>query len=1507
MSTYHASARINVKALLILALIVLLVGAGLAGGYKIRKRVIANRALAAGTKAFDHGDWPEACKQLKLYLSKYPENPDILDKYARANMAVRPRAGENIGAAIAASRRLARLRPDDAETCQRLAKLYLAVGEFNEAVHVCSQRLAAAPDDHPVRLLLARALIGQRKPPEAAQELKTLIQKAPQLPEPCVLLANLVQAEDKPAVRQAALDALATAEPTAAPSPGGPLNAPASAPSVSTTAPSLSDLARNLLDEGVRRNPSSPLLLAHRASLLRRLHQDMAAARKDLEAADALKPADPNVLLLLTGEWMEQPGDGFDRADAELVALKHLDPETLADQDLKVEDLQGPRYAAEAALCARKADKARGEALADQALAELKGDERLGFIPTAVSLYLANQNVAKVGKAVGDYRTAFENRGAPSDLMRDQLAVLEAVLASAEKKPYDAIDQLEPLVARKPDNRAAWSLLIQAYRDTGRSSAVLTALESCVARWPKDEEFTAQLAAACMAENRWSDAARYAAMVERTASATPAATLTRLRAEAYAWLTGAADPDTGHRLSAELADQSRAHPRMVEFRVLHARIATRQGRTDEAITILRAAIQQCERPLPAAVLLSESLFRTGQRDAAFEVCRTAVKENSDQASPHLALAALFAAAGQQEDALKTLEGAVAGLTGEERAIAARVLAQQLLSQGQRPRGIEMLKALAAERSTDREVRQWLLRTPEVLGDAEAAQQIVDQLREIETDRGFQWRLEQARLWIHTAGQGKPEDLRTKLAAQEQETARLLNTCITADPLWFEPVVTLGALYELLGKDAQAEEAYRRLLEAQPGQADVAEKLVSLLLRQRRFAPAADVLRQLPERARALPRLRRQALDVALGTGDPATALQHAEALVAADPKDAASRVALARLAYGVQKDTTRALQLLDEADAITPGALGALTARAQILHAEKKDDEAIAVLNAAVEREKSLPVYLLRAQFYVATKQYDRAEADYLHISQSTEWSATGHQLLGAFYEQRGDAQKAIAAWEAGLKESPQAVELQQQLIRILLTSPQPANRARARAMLDTLLKQRPDDVVLLSLRTGSLVTASQPADFTRSLTEMEAGLLRVVESQPANITAQVQLAAIARARWDFTTAGERVTRAIRANPGNPRLILARAELEAEQNNDKVAEELAQSVLQRDPRNAAARSFLVNLNLRGGKLDRALQLNSQGLELDPQNEGQQVSRARILAAQGERKQAIEQLDAFCRSEAGRESFSGRIMLADLHRMEGNAQAAQACLDQAEQIRPGSAVVLAARLRDFISNKQFDAVLSALADYRARNPDDAATLLTGAGLLAASGDDSALKTARTLLGQITTTFPNILEGHMNLAAVAYQSRDFETAVRAYRHALELAPFHRSALNDLAWLLGEELKRPEEAIVFADRGVQRYPGDPHLLDTRGVLLTHLKRLPEARQDLERAIQLATKLPPTQARAMLHVARVCVQQGDASAAKAYLEKALNIDKEHHVLTDAERNEISQTMSAQAALVNR
>ncbi len=140
----------------------------------------------------------------------------------------------------------------------------------------------------------------------------------------------------------------------------------------------------------------------------------------------------------------------------------------------------------------------------------------------------------------------------------------------------------------------------------------------------------------------------------------------------------------------------------------------------------------------------------------------------------------------------------------------------------------------------------------------------------------------------------------------------------------------------------------------------------------------------------------------------------------------------------------------------------------------------------------------------------------------------------------------------------------------------------------------------------------------------------------------------------------------------------------------------------------------------------------------------------------------------------------------------------------------------------------------------------------ARLLIESGDSSALEEGRGIVDSVLKTGTPGTQVHVEAlltqASVALISGQHEPAVKQYEEVLRYAPNNPTALNNLAFLLAENLNRPGEALPYAERARQLSPGDPNVLDTLGWIYHLTGNDTQAESMLLEARRLGPRQMPT-----------------------------------------------------------
>jgi tetratricopeptide (TPR) repeat protein len=218
----------------------------------------------------------------------------------------------------------------------------------------------------------------------------------------------------------------------------------------------------------------------------------------------------------------------------------------------------------------------------------------------------------------------------------------------------------------------------------------------------------------------------------------------------------------------------------------------------------------------------------------------------------------------------------------------------------------------------------------------------------------------------------------------------------------------------------------------------------------------------------------------------------------------------------------------------------------------------------------------------------------------------------------------------------------------------------------------------------------------------------------------------------------------------------------------------------------------------------------------------------------------------------------------------------------------------------VSQKRLEELANISSAYLSAKEQDPATVLRAASTLLSLDSMDLKKEAVRLFEHAATLAPTSLDARLGLASSLYQTGDAEGAEKNYRQLLEQHPDDIRALNDLAWILQEHDQRYADALELANKGLRLAPGDLHLLDTRGTILSNMPdQLADARSDFEELVRLSSSDVRRQAKALLQLGRVCARLNDFVQAKQHLENAMDIDKKNHVFTPNEQSEISELNS--------
>jgi len=1463
-------AKVNTRLLITLAALLVFVVGGIATLRHFRKRSHAADALAAGTAAYEAGDWEAAARGLRDYLQRLPRDTtddrhlEIPEMYASALLRVRPLTAENVNAAITTLRRVIRMSPERLSAYRALAEIYIDLRNLTELKYVARKIEEISPGNPKASIWLATALIGERKLVEAQQSLEQTAAQlesgtlSPEAGEDYVLVCTM-------------LSALAD---QAAETPDAPR-------------------ALHWLDRALERVPD-----AVSARLLRaRLHLAQAglsasaasaerdAARADIEAAEAAAK-DPKDVVSVCRAWAEL-GE-LNRALEVLDGVSRADERTLRDAFKSLIDWKNTEFLLRADLLLRLARPEEAVARVEAILSDFKHPElRLGILPHAVRIHVAAGALDAARASLGEYRTLVAARSDAADFS-ERAAGLAARIFAAEGRPYDVIATLEPFAAGSPRDPDVYRVLADAYDLTRQKRRAIAALRSYVDRVGRrtDPRILVDMVRAAYARGAWTEARL---LTDLLPAGSGLATYLRLEGRFRELDAMRPRPEPQMRaLLATLNEAVTSAPDVIELRLLQAATAFGAGDPAHAERLLREAWERAPENLAAPVTLLRMLVQLERFDDAASLCAEMRTRCPQQTVGWVAASEIAEQQGDRDRAAAILnEGAQVLENPADRTQLELRLAMIEFRADRRDAAIERLENLAASQPKEAGIRSVLLQLPEVRSDPARRAALLDELRKIEGPSGLQWRFHEAVLWLD----------QENWSQRSGEIRERLEECRQADPGWSAPVVALGQLLRKLGEGPAAEAVYRSALGTGESDAEVVEALLGLLREQGRYDEALNLIASLRSGVQVAADTRIRLL---LESGRRAEAIRELEQKISADAGDFRSRLALARLVQEHSGDTARALDLVEQAAAAGADEGSVVFTRANLLRDAERPDEALAEIDAYFARDPTFSSCLMRAAFLAQYGTPEQAADAYAKLPEVAP-SARSWSIYGEYFALRDRMDEALSAWQRGLESFPADAELRRKTAMGLLSRKDPESNARAAALLDALEREHPDDADVLWIRTILLLADGTPENEARA----EQLLERIVTVTPSAVRAHLARVELALARGNLSMARDRATVGLAANPSDPSLLVAQARIERASGDLEGARKYLRLVLRSNPADTNALELFVRTALDQGRpaaLQEARAFLESALADQPEQHAFRGALVAVLDGLGNTAEADSELARLAGALEPDPLVGVLLRAAEQDMRRADAEAAEKRLAAAAAIAADDPRVLELRARWLGMRRDFAAVAALVAGERSDEKFTPGVRFAAGDALVASPDATDRRLGATLLAEVTQRVPAGSEMWYAAVGGIYQAGAADAALALLQNYVAQYPRDPRGLNDLAWILAESAGRFEEALAHVEQGLRVDPEHRNLLDTRAFILTRMPgRMADARRDYEKCVALSTEGTPARARALLKLARVTRAMNDALATQRALRDAQEIDRSLNIFSEEERREI-ETMRAES-----
>jgi len=1376
--------------------IVLLVGLTVLGvtAYGLRqwqKETRAERGLELGNKAYEQQDYEEAARSLGRYVGVYQDDVPAMLKYADAHLNIRPLKKNNVQQAIGAYNIVLREDPANAEAARRLVELHLKMGVFGEAERIAKEFLDVTTDSA-VRALWATALVGQRKYPEAIAEFQAIIADEPNQVPVYESLGRI-------------------AEQIGSQSPQTPAH---------------------WFDQAVENNPTSALAYVVRAAFYLR-SQDKTRALADLAKAEQLDLAQIDTRLRLAAELFN--AGQLDRAERHLTAVKQEEPRNQGLWNLWAQ------------LALRSSSKDKMLEVAQSGL-ECLSAAPWDFMPLAAELLIRAGNLDKAAECI--------EKLDQKDISDSAVASLRAVLAGEKADFRQAAQYWRQSIDAGNKAPQAQLELARALSAIGDTQSAMWQLRTFLSQWPNSFIAHLELARLFARTGDWTAAAEHAGRASQLMPGSSEAEIFYLQAKVQLL---AAEPNdvsdqewndiTARLLTLESASGGAAD--VLKAKLLRLRVMVVRKQFAQAAELL--AQLKNEYPSEYRVDMAEVGLLAAQGpekdDEAIALSNKIMEKFPDEVEPVTFIAALY---DRQADRTKS-EAVIKQATERIKDPLARRDLNLLLAQfydrwGRPEDACAVLEALSSQEPDSITIKRRLLSNRVVAKDPGRAQKLIDQIKAIEGDQGWQWRFEQARLWFNGAD----------FNARSSEIISALKDNLSANPDDQASRVMLAQTYERSGRSQMALAAYREALSRSPDDVQLIVGAVTALFNAQEYDEAARILNRISQDKLADPALQNLQFQSLIRRGDFNSAANMLKEYLITDPNNVPMGLSLAvlKLQQGQFDDARR---LLDELRAKDPNSLPTIVAQIELNVRQGKPDEALRLCDEVMKAHKNALPHLIRGRTYASLKQLEKAAEDFdravsMEPNNPDVWIARSD-----FYAFSKQQDKAMADIEQALAKAPANVSIQRRAVDMFLASRQREKVQQANTIIDRSLEVNPDNADLRLLKAKVLLIEPTAPSVQDAIQILE----KITQDRPEFSEAWVLLAQILTNQGQSAKAIDTILEGLVHNDKDRTLLMMKAQAEA-----------------------AKSPFLAIATLK------------QLLTLDPNDLTVTMNLADAYVATNEPDKAEGLLTEFLAKCDPSLKRVCRIALAAAMYANNKKAQAQAEFDSLEADDPNDPTPLLTHVKMLTKDKLCDTIEGKALDWYQKHPDDIQTVLTIAQVLAANDDATAQKAAENTLKIALKDHGDDIRLVGTLAVLMQKLERNDEAAEFYKRVIEIRPDDVVSLNNLAWILCEYQDKHAEALDLAQRGLKLAPKYIDLIDTRGMAYYRMGKFTDAIRDFTDCINLYPQETASVTAVYFHLARAFAKVQDVDNALQNLNKAMSLNDKLGGLSQGDLAEAKQLL---------
>ncbi len=1374
----------NWKLAIVLLLSLIVLGVTTFGLRKWRKMNSAENALAKGNQAYSEPNWQDAASYFGRYLAVVQNDVPVLMKYAEAQLNIRPMKNDNLKQAMNSYRIVLRVEPNNLDAARRLIEIDLLAGAYEEAGTIAKRQLAEAPDPVLARMY-ALALAGQRKFNEAAAELIDLCSKHPEQVQAYETMGRLIEQNPQ----------------------------------------SFSENPSVWFDKAVENNPKYALAYLIRAEFYLR-KKDKTGALRDINRAENQDLSDIAVRLRLATDMMNI--GLLERAQEHLAAVRKAEP---ANQNL---------WQLLAQLAMRTGSKEKMAEIAGSGLETLSA-QPWDFMPIAAELFIRSGKLDRAAEIISLLHQ--------KDIAPANVAFLNGLLALAKDNYNEAVKywrQSEELGNKSAQLRLS---MASALANLGDIQTALRQLRTLIAQEPDFPDARLAIAKLLASQANWVEVQEQAAKAVALAPENMEAYSLLLQARMQLAQAGAAGTNEQmvQNIQQQLSALSQNPAYSIEIELLRFQMEMQKGDFNLAGEIIDRLKKTNPSDVRVALAEADLLDAQGKSEQVISKLTEAVEQFPQVPGPVKYLAVLLFRQADKQRCETVLKDALSRIN---QPVAQRelgiLLAQLYIRWNRTDDAYRLLTELASKLPDDIPIKRGLLSVPAVVKDSALAEKIINDIKLLEGEQGWQWRYEQTKLWY------VGEDFKSNYP----RIVSYLQENLQANPNDQTSRMLLAAAYEKAGEQQLAISTYKDAQSRSPGDLRILVATISAFYRAEKFEQAEELLSQASKQQQLSPEIQKLQLQSLLRRGQMDSASDIMQELLVNDPNNQNIYLALAvlKMQQGKYDESEQLLNPLAEQN---PESFSVAAARIRLMLRQNKTEDAIKICDEMVKKLNNAASLILRAKTYFSVNQAVQAQEDLNRAAAIEPTNVEIWLTKSNFNNSLGRPEQAAADMQHALSIAPENLTVQKQAISVFLASGRAELVRKGRELMEKALQSHPDDVDLQLLKAGVLLAEGTAP----SLEGSKKILQQITANKPDTSKAWQMLGELALMQDQPTTALDLAIRGLTYNAGDKQLMFLKARAEAARS-PVLAVPTLRELCEKYPGDVRIAAYLANIYTTTGEPQKAVELlTKQKANSDTSSHRQYaLALAVALYKTGEKQQAQEQFDRLSESE------------------------------------PNDSAVLLAQSQLLLEDKLWDQLKTKIVDWYQKHPKDFAAVVSIAAGLITVDSNQARQISEDTLEMVRINEPDNILVNRSLAMVLQSRGLVAEAARQYRRVLELDPNNVLAINNLAWLMCEQQNQYQQALELTEKGLRLQPNYIDLIDTRGVINYRLGKSEQAVKDLTKAVELYPATSSNMTVALFHLARALAGTGQKDKAKEYLNQAIDRHNKKAALSAEEFAEAQQ-----------